>query len=386
MPRLRIDTDYLAERLRQLLEIPSPTGYTDVMVRHVCGQLQRLGVDFELTRRGAIRAKYQGDADRPARGIISHLDTLGAQVKSLKANGRLELVPVGNWSARFAEGCRCTVFTEGGSYRGTILPEKASGHTFNEQVDTQPTGWPFVEVRIDAFCRNIHDLDKLGIAIGDTVAIDPGTEFLDNGFIVSRHLDNKAGVAVMLAALEALKREKVETPVDIHWLFSIAEEVGIGASSILAPEVAALVTIDNGTSAPGQNSEEFGVTVAMADQSGPFDYHLTHKLVRLCREHEIRFQKDIFRYYRSDSASALEAGADVRTALITFGVDASHGYERIHMHALRSLAELITAYITSDVEIGRDALEMAGLKGFTTQPMAEAEQDLTSESEIPAEE
>jgi hypothetical protein len=112
----------------------------------------------------------------------------------------------------------------------------------------------------------------------------------------------------------------------------------------------------------------------MADQTGPFDYHLTQKLVRLCRENDIRFQKDIFRHYRSDSASAVEAGADVRTALITFGVDASHGYERIHMHALRSLAELVTAYTTSGVEIKRDREDLGSLQGFTRQPTEEAEQ------------
>ena len=117
----------------------------------------------------------------------------------------------------------------------------------------------------------------------------------------------------------------------------------------------------------------------MADQTGPFDYHLTRKLVRLCRENDIRYQKDIFRHYRSDSASAVEAGADVRTALITFGVDASHGYERIHMNALRSLAELITAYAVSEVEIERDIKVLGGLKGFTRQPTEGAAQDFPSE-------
>ena len=72
-------------------------------------------------------------------------------------------------------------------------------------------------------------------------------------------------------------------------------------------------------------------------------------MIRLCREQDIAFQRDLFRYYRSDCASALEAGDDVRAALITFGVDASHGYERIHMHALRSLAELVTAYAVSEI-------------------------------------
>lgn len=137
-----------------------------------------------------------------------------------------------------------------------------------------------------------------------------------------------------------------------------------------------MVTIDNGTTAPGQNSREFGVTVAMADQTGPFDYHLTQKLLRLAREHEISHQRDIFRYYRSDSAAAIESGADVRTALVTFGIDASHGYERIHMHALHSVARLIHAYAASKVEIRRDAEALSkSLEGFTGVPMDPAEEE-----------
>lgn len=374
MTRLPVDTAYLQDQLAQLLEIPSPTGYTDTIVRHVAAELDRLGLPVELTRRGAIRAVRPGVEARPARAIITHLDTLGAQVKRLKENGRLELVPIGHWSARFAEGARVTVFSEKGAYRGTVLPIKASGHTFNEEVDSLPIGWDFVEVRVDARARSQADLERLRIDVGDIVAIDPQPEFLDNGFIISRHLDNKAGVAVALAALEALMRADARTPVDIHFLFSIAEEVGVGAAALLTPDVASMVTVDNGTTAPGQNSDEFGVTIAMADQTGPFDYHLTRKLAQLCRDEDIRFQKDVFRYYRSDSASAIEAGHDVRTALITFGVDASHGYERIHMHALRSLSELVTAYVTSPVAIRRDAEETSGLTGFTRQPTDEAKQ------------
>ncbi len=374
MTRLTIDADYLSDQLQQVLAIPSPTGYTDTVVLHVSRELERLGLGVELTRRGAIRAIRPGRDERSARAIVSHVDTLGAQVKTLKDNGRVKLVSIGHWSARFAEGARATVFSEKGGYRGTILPLKASGHTYSEEIDSQPSGWEYVEMRIDALVRDKQDLRRLGIDVGDIVAIDPQPEFLDNGFIVSRHLDNKAGVAVMLAALKALQDAKAETPVDIHWLFTIAEEVGLGASSILTHNVASMLTVDNGTTAPGQTSDEFGVTICMADQTGPFDYHLTKKIVELCRANDIRFQKDVFRYYRSDSASALEAGADVRTALATFGVDASHGYERIHVHALRSLSELITAFATSEVEIKRDFEETTDTADFTHQPTDKAKE------------
>ena len=364
-----IDEVYLRETLAELLAIPSPTGFTDEIARRLCQFLDDLGVPYEMTRRGAIRARLAGAAPRPARAIVAHLDTLGAQVKRLKENGRLELVPIGHWSARFAEGARATVFGSSGAFRASILPLKASGHTFNDEVDTAPVGWQHVEARIDAHARTHADLDRLGIEIGDIVAIDPQPEFLPNGYIVSRHLDDKAGVAVMLTALKALTVSGQIPSVDLYFLFTIAEETGHGAGSILTPDIAALVAIDNGTSAPGQNSSEFGVTLCMADQTGPFDYHLTRKLARLCKSNGIQMQKDVFRYYRSDAAAAVEAGADVRTALATFGIDASHGYERIHSDALRSLAELIVSYGLSPVEIARDAEPFADVGGFTHQPV-----------------
>ncbi|MEP4030039.1 osmoprotectant NAGGN system M42 family peptidase [Roseibium polysiphoniae] len=365
---LPIDRQYLIQTLEKLLEIPSPTGFTDTIVRFVSAELGKLGLTVELTRRGAIRAVLPAPEERGARAIVSHLDTLGAQVRQLKANGRLSLAPIGHWSARFAEGARATIFSEAGPSRGTILPLKASGHAFNEEIDTQPVGWEHVELRIDDITSSFDETAALGIEIGDIVAIDPQPEFLENGFIVSRHLDDKAGVATTLAALKAIRQSDLQPPVEVHWLFTIAEEVGVGAASILTPEVASMLTIDNGTTAPGQSSREFGVTISMADQTGPFDYHLTKKLKHLCIENDIDYQKDVFRHYRSDSASALEAGADVRTALITFGVDASHGYERIHYDALESVARLICAFAASPVEIERDLEETSDISGFTRQP------------------
>ncbi len=364
-----IDDAYLRSVLERLLAVPSPTGYTDEAVRLCCAFLSELGVPYELTRRGAIRAHIAGDAVQPARAIIAHIDTLGAQVKAIKPNNRLSLVQVGHWSSRFAEGARCTVLTRHGAHRGTILPLKASGHTFGAEIDTQPVSWQQVELRLDIDMRDGSSPEDHGIAIGDHVAIDPQPEFLENGFINSRHLDDKAGVAAMLAAIKALKDTAARLPVDCFFLISISEEVGSGASAVLHGDIASLVSIDNGTVAPGQNSAEFGVTIAMADSSGPFDYHLSHKLADLCEEHGVAYQRDVFRFYRCDSASALEAGNDIRTALITFGVDASHGYERTHEHALESVAQLVALYATSDVKIERDKDDLAPLKGFTRQPI-----------------
>lgn len=360
-----VNSKYLVQQLKNLLAIPSPAGYTDEIVRYAGEELEKLGISIELTRRGAIRATLPGEVSSPDRAIVVHLDTIGAMVRELKPNGRIALSPVGTWSSRFAEGARVNVLLDSGkSLRGTILPMKASGHVYNEDVDTQKSSWDHVELRVDELLYNDEDLRAVGIQIGDFVAVDPRPEFSESGFINSRHLDDKAGVAAVLAMAKLVMEEKRTLPTDVHLLFTISEEVGSGCSAVLHQDVAEMVTIDNATPAPGQNSKETGVTIAMKDQVGPFDYHLTRRLLDLCKQNGILHQRDVFRYYRSDSASAIEAGNDIRTALVCFGVDASHGYERTHLNSLESLAGLLLLYVESEPLFLRDRKDLAPLDDF----------------------
>jgi putative aminopeptidase FrvX len=56
MEPLAVDPDYLIDILRRLINTPSPTGMTDMATRLVSNELETLGIDYELTQRGAIRA------------------------------------------------------------------------------------------------------------------------------------------------------------------------------------------------------------------------------------------------------------------------------------------------------------------------------------------
>ena len=175
-----IDAGFLEETLLQLMAIPSPVGLTDGVVRYTAGRLDAIGIPYEITRRGAI---------------VAHLDTLGAMVREIKPNGRLGVVPIGHWSARFAEGGRLTIFTDTGQLRGTCLPLKTSGHAFGGEVDSQPSHWDQVEVRVDVRARTAGELGAAGINVGDWIAFDPQLELMPNGYITSRYLDDKAAVA-----------------------------------------------------------------------------------------------------------------------------------------------------------------------------------------------
>lgn len=359
MQKLAIDTKYLKAVLLELLAIPSPAGLTDEIVHYTGARLDEIGVPYELTRRGTIRGLLKRNLPErrkssPACTIVAHLDTLGAMVREIKPSGRLSLSPIGTWSSRWAEGGRVTIFTDTGRFRASVLPLMAAGHVFNDAIDTQPVTWDQLEVRVDAQIHTAEDAVRAGLQVGDFVAFDPNPEILDNGFIVSRYLDNKAGVAAVLAALKAVVESGVEVPMDCHPVFTLTEEVGSGARAVIESDVSEVIGVDIGPVAHGQGAREHGVTIPLMDSAGPHDFHLTRRLLRLCAEHGIPANRDVFRFYHSDAGAAVSAGHDVRTALMCFGTDATHGYERTHIDTLVHLAELLTVYIQTGPTLPED--------------------------------
>ena len=370
--------DYVSDVLVRLLEIPSVSGRTDDIMRMLGAEIAGLGMPTRLTRRGSLIADLAGEQDTPDRAIVVHADTIGCMVKELKDNGRLRVIPVGTFSARFAEGARVRIFTDDPevSYTGTILPLMASGHTYGDQIDTQAIGWSQVEVRVDEIVTSASDLADLGIQIGDFVALDALPEITASGYVKARHLDDKAGVAAALGAFKAIVDEQVQLPVSAHLLITILEEIGQGASHGLHADVAELVSIDNAVIAEGQASRETGVNVAMSDSTGPFDFHLTRRLLLLAAEAGIPTQRDVYNFYRSDVASAIESGAEMRAALVGFGVDASHGHERAHLDGIRSVAELLTVYLQTPLTFDSDLTPAAPVEQFFSQEEAEAARGL----------
>ena len=204
------DRAWMIDTLLALLQTPSPSGRTDTVMQVIGNIFDDFGVPFSLTRRGALTAELPGKSAGTDRALVVHADTIGCMVRKLKDNGRLELIPIGTFSARFATGARVRIFSDDPDdfITGTVMPLKASGHSFGDEIDTQPTDWEHVEVRIDRKVSSREELVRLGLKIGDFVALITSPELTADGFIVSRHLDGKAGVAVALALAKNFSREQ----------------------------------------------------------------------------------------------------------------------------------------------------------------------------------
>ncbi len=343
-----IDAEYLLRILVVLLNTPSPTGFAANAIEYV----EQIMKDFSFlsisqNRKGALVATWDGSENDSPRGLTAHADTLGAMVKEIKSNGRLKMTRIGGFAWNTVEGEGCTVFTsQGESFRGSILLTKASGHVHGSQVNDLKRDDTNIEVRLDARTADADQTRDLGIQVGDFVAFDPRVEVV-NGFIRSRHLDDKACVACICAAIKSIHEAGLQPAQTTTFHISNYEEVGHGAASGFPANLVELVAIDMAAVGEGQTSDEFHATLCVKDSGGPYHHGLNQKMRQLAEKFQIPHKVDIYPYYGSDGEAYWRAGGDVAVALIGPGVDASHNYERTHTEALIATTQWLIAYLLS---------------------------------------
>lgn len=347
-----INVDRMVDFLVGLLNTPSPTGDTDRAIAYIqdafSNSLAGIGLALEVTPKGILVGTWPGEQNDAPRALTAHVDTLGAMVQTIKDSGRLRMTQLGGWSWTSVEGEGVTIFASNGqTYRGTILPTAASVHAYSSKERNAPRDADNMEVRIDARTTSAKETRALGIRVGDVIAFDPRVEVLDNGFIRSRHLDDKAGVAVVFGALDALMEAGLQPRQETTVHISNYEEVGHGAATALPSNLTELLAIDMAVVANKQESDEFSVTICAKDSAGPYHMGMRRELEALAEKHGIPYRTDVYPYYGSDGESFWRAGGDVRVGLIGPGVDASHHYERTHRDALENSAKLIAAYLLS---------------------------------------
>lgn len=342
-----IDTSYMEDLLLELLAIPSVPGDCEAIAERMRKEFDALGIPSTTTRKGAVVGVWQGQEAGDERLISAHVDTLGAVVRQIKANGRLKVLPIGGFAWGAMEGENALVRTfRGKEFTGSLLPEKASLHAFSEMVREAPRNDDTVEIRLDAAVSSREDVEKLGIAPGDFVFFDPRPVITPEGFIKARFLDDKACVATLFGALKIMKDQGLVPRRTVHLYLSNNEEIGHGVAKI-PDAVAEFVALDIGIVAEGTASSEHCVSIAARDSRSPYHLPLRRRLTALAEQHGIDFRTDVYYRYGSDATISILQGADVAFACLGPGVDATHHYERTHRHALAETTKLLVAYLTA---------------------------------------
>ncbi len=340
---INFNSTTMLNRLETLINIPSPSGFTREALAFIESLLTQLHLPIQKTNKGAIITKIEGIDDTRARLLTAHVDTLGAMVKDIKADGRLKLTKVGGFNWNATEGEYCQIHTRSGkTFTGTILMHETSVHVYREAGDL-PRDDAHIEVRIDEKTRNRVETEALGIQVGDFVSFAPRFEVTNAGFIKSRHLDDKASVALLFSLIDAIQAGD-KPPHSLYFYFSNNEEIGFGGNSSIPANVIEYLAVDMGAIGDGQATDEYTVSICAKDSSGPYHYELTNQLIGLAQKDNIPHKVDIYPFYGSDASAAIRAGWDIRHALIGPGIESSHALERTHMDSMIASFALLVAY------------------------------------------
>lgn len=332
--------EYIGEQLKALTSIPSPTGFTRAVTDYVMKTLEEMGFAPERSTKGNVLVCLGGEGEPLV--LASHVDTLGAMVRSIKDNGRLRPTTLGGHQWSTADGENCTVHTRDGRvYTGVVLNTEPSSHVADEKVETLEKN---MEILLDENVDTKDDVAGLGIQTGDIIAMDPRTVITKSGYVKSRFLDDKLSASVLLGLARAVAAGEVKLARKVSLLFTVYEEVGHGGAFVPA-DTCEMISVDMGCVGDDLGCTERMVSICAKDSGGPYNYELVSALADTAKRLSLDYAIDVYPHYGSDVEATLRAGYDIRHGLIGPGVYASHNYERSHMDGVHNTYELLRVYV-----------------------------------------
>ena len=341
-----MEKETIISYIKDLCTRPSPTGFTKKCEKYLMEEFKKLGYKPYQNNKGNVIVPIYENENNKNDGLLlsAHIDTLGLMVRSIKEEGGLQVTNLGGFPLNYGEFENVKIFTrDGKEFEGVFRLNEPSVHG-SDTPRVSKRNFDEMEVVLDEIVESDEDVEKLGIGAGDFVAFDPRFRY-SNGFIKSRHLDDKASSGVLLALAKEIKKENFKFNRNIYMMFTTYEEVGHGASSGHPDGIKDMIAVDMGVVYDDLKTNDRMVSICAKDSSGPYNFDLTNDLINTAKNIGIDFAVDIYPFYGSDASAAMSSFYDYRHALVGCGISASHGYERCHEKALMGLFSLLKTYV-----------------------------------------
>ncbi len=342
--RFSVDTQYLLDCFRRLVDTPSPVGCCRFLNPVLEELAASLGYGLTYDRRGTPYLTVEGRDNSKTVMVGAHADTIGLMVRRIDPDGMLRLRALGGINFSSIEGETVTVHTRsGGDYTGLFACQSHSVHVFDD-ARTLERNDNTMMVILDEPVTSKAEVNALGIRNGDFVSIQPRCQVTPKGYLKSRFIDNKAAMACCFAMLNYLAEIGEKPKYRTILAFPYTEEIGFGGTYV-PEEVSEYVAMDIGLIGPDYDGDEFKVSICAKDNAAPYDQDLTDRLVGYAEKAGCDYAVDVFYRYGTDGNAAVRAGNNLRAAAFGMAVYCSHGMERTHVRGLENTTNLLLAYV-----------------------------------------
>ena len=242
--------------LRRLIDSPSPSGFEQLIQQTVRAELQTISDEMRTDVHGNVIAALHPDG-QPRVMLTAHCDEIGFLIRYIDEQGFLYFAPIGGFDAATLAGNRVLIQTPDGAVPGVIGRKPI--HTLSgEERSKLPT---ISDMWIDIGAANREEAQRL-VPIGSPATRATQLEPLHGDLVVSRALDDKAGLFTVIEALRRISERREALQAGVFLVSAVQEEVGsrgavTGAYSV-NPQIAIAVDVTFTSDHPGTSKQEMG--------------------------------------------------------------------------------------------------------------------------------
>jgi endoglucanase len=278
----------MKELLKTLVEIPAPSGYESQVRNQIREWIEPLVDEMRVDSLGNLVA-VRKQTDAPRLMLVAHMDEIGLMVTHVDQQGFARFVALGGVMPIHCVGGRVR-FLNG--VQGVIGVEK------NPTSSEIP---PLEKMFIDVGASSAEDCP---IRIGDVAVFD--RSFVDLGKrVVSKAMDDRVGVAVLIEALRRIEKSAFE----MYYVFSVQEEVGVRGATVAAFGVEPDLGLASDVTATGDPPKGHrmevrlgkGPAIKIRDAGMLADPRVIQWMVQTAEKAKIPYQREILEFGGTDA-------------------------------------------------------------------------------------
>lgn len=219
----------LKELFFSLLEVDSPSGFEEPMIKRLMKLLESLCDEVYQTPRGNVVGVQRGtDPQAPKVALAAHMDQVGFVVFNIDPRGFIRFRKLGGAVDRSIQGHQVKILTEKGPVIG-VVGLKPGHITRPDEARQIPA---IEEMYIDIGARSAEECTEKGVKVGTPIVWNTRPVELGSGLVATAAADDRAGLAAILAVARNLKDRRI--PATVYYIGTVEEEIGLRGAAVAA--------------------------------------------------------------------------------------------------------------------------------------------------------
>ncbi len=276
------------EKLFELVKLQGVSGFEFEIAEYLKKELEKVCHKVWINKHKSVIGYIKSEKENAKKIMIdAHLDQIGMMVKGIDDKGFVSFTNIGGIDERILPASE--VFILGKEKVYGVIGAKPPHLLTKEDAEKNPK---IKDMLID-IGMNKDEAEKY-ISVGDAIIMkSEPVELLDHK-VSSMALDNRAGIASILYAIENLKSDY-----DVYVVFSSQEETGLQggytAAAEIQPDLAIVIDVTHGETPDAKDKAGvFPLGSGTVICRGPnLDYEKTLRLIEIAKENNIKYEIEV---------------------------------------------------------------------------------------------